>query len=86
MRTIVSASQTAAFSGLPRQAAPAPTDTGSPRRSITMPQSARSSLASATGRVPSTNSPDEALSATVSAKRMSHWAMRLPTTSIAGSA
>ena len=69
-----------------QQAAPTPLETGSPRRSITMPQSTVSSRSSVTGRAPSTNRPDEALSATVSASRMSQSAMRLPTTSSAGSA
>ena len=39
---IVRASHTTALSGLPRQAAPAPTDTGSPRLVMAMPHSVRS--------------------------------------------
>ncbi|MNP58388.1 hypothetical protein D3C76_1533000 [compost metagenome] len=81
----VSANHKAASSGLPRQAAPAPTETGSPARSSTMPQPSRSTSFNSTGRLPSTNRPQEALSAMVSASEISQPAMRLSTTSRAGS-
>ena len=48
------ASQTSACSGLPRQAAPAPTETGSPAVLQHHPASRRSTSASRRGRVPST--------------------------------
>ncbi|NDA02957.1 MAG: hypothetical protein EBY97_05860, partial [Burkholderiaceae bacterium] len=66
LRTMVCASHKAAISGLPRQATPAPTEIWSPRRSITMPHRRRSRPSSLRGSLPSTNRPEEALSAMVS--------------------
>ena len=86
LRTIMSASQTAALSGLARQAAPLPVDTASPPRSIVIAQFTRSRRPSFTGVEPSTNAPEDALSATVSSSLMFQFSMRLPTTSMAGSA
>ena len=59
------ASHSAAFSGLPMQAAPAPTETGSPRFSITMPQGADRSFEAAWTGAQHVKA-DEALSAMVS--------------------
>ena len=85
-RAMVRASQHTALSGLPRQAAPAPTETGSPRSIMDMPHRRRSNSESLRGELPRTKADEEALSATVSTKRMFQLAMRLPTTSMAGSA
>ena len=80
---IVSASHTAAFSGLPRHAAPVPSgdDFAAPlHRHLAADQvDVRELLA----LEPRTYPPLDALSATVSANRMSHLAMRLSTISIA---
>ena len=72
-RAIVCANHCNACSGLPRHAAPAPTETGSPACSSTMPHSAQVHVRRADAAcVPSTNRPLEALSATVSTIEMSH--------------
>src|SRR5690606_6909156 len=81
----VPANHARACSGFPRQAAPAPTDTGRPACSSTMPHVRRSTSDKRTGRVPRTNFPLEALSATVSTIEISQSAIRESTISIAGS-
>ena len=63
----VLASHATAFTGEPSAAAPAPVAMTSPFFSSTMPQVARSTRRGSTARSPSTNTPQEALSATVSA-------------------
>lgn len=84
--TILSANQTAAFNGFPRHAAPSPVDTCTPARAIVITQPVRSISRNGTGLEPSTNRPLDALSATVSSNRMSQFAIRLPTISIAATA
>ena len=77
------ASQATAASGWPRQAAPVPVETTSSPRRMVMSQAARSTRSSRCLLSPSTNRPDEALSATVSTMLMSQPAMRLSTISSA---
>ena len=79
-RDIVSASHRAANSGLPRHAAPEPVERTSPLSDNVIVAVARS-RARLTGTVPSTKREPLALSATVSAKEMSHPATRLSTIS-----
>ena len=68
VRPSLVASQTAAFSGLPRHASPDPAETRSPSRVIVIAAARRSSPDSGIGVPPSTNAPAEALSAIVSAE------------------
>src|SRR3954449_7743764 len=80
----VLASHATQRAGLPRIAAPAPVSSSSPFREMATPRRRRSR--SATGRIrpPITNSPDDALSATVSTSLIFQSATRLSTTSTAG--
>ncbi|MQM40473.1 hypothetical protein KBTX_04533 [wastewater metagenome] len=77
----VFASQATQFTGEPRAAAPAPVLTTSPFFSTTMPAVTRSTSRGSTILSPSTNSPQEALSATVSWIRMRQSRMRESTIS-----
>ena len=69
------------ISGDPSAAAPAPVEMISPFFSTTMPQVTKSTRRGSTASLPTVNSPDEALSATVSWMRIFHSAMRESTTS-----
>src|SRR5699024_10339236 len=84
--TNVAASQTAALSGPPRQSLPVPSETTSSPRVRVICTERRSTFVSGTGVPPRTNSPHEALSATVSTMLMSQSATRLSTISRAGRA
>ena len=77
------ASQATATAGWPRQAAPDPVDTSSSPRRSRIGHAARSRPPGGRRSGPTANSPDEALSATVSTMEMSHPAMRLSTISSA---
>jgi hypothetical protein len=80
------ASHARAFKGSPRQATPVPVESSSPSRSSDIVTSFGSKSASGTRSLPSTKTPLEALSATVSAIVMSQSRTRLSTTSIAATA
>ena len=77
----VLASQATALAGEPCTAAPTPVENSSPFFSSTMPQVARSTLRGSTMRSPSTSTPQEALSATVSWILIFQSLMRLSTIS-----
>ena len=78
---IVRASQYAARSGWPRQAAPLPLDSTRPFTASCMSSALCASWPMLTGRWPSTYRPDDALSATVSTSVMRQSAMALSTIS-----
>src|SRR5262249_3881299 len=80
----VRGSQATAASGSPRQAAPVPDDASAPLVSIRMVTSRGTKADSATWALPSTNTPLDALSATVSVIAMSQSRTRLSTISMAG--
>lgn len=83
-KDITPASQATALSGLPRRALPVPVDFTSPAIPISMAALFRSMPSGFRAGLPRTRRPEEALSATVSRRRMSQFAIRDPTISIAG--
>ena len=86
-RAAWTASQRSASSGSPRQAAPLPADRSSPLMVSDISTSTRLDLVDGgPASVPTTNSPLDALSATVSVNLMSQSAIRESTISSAGSA
>ncbi len=78
------ASHATALSGLSRQAAPLPSETTSPRFVIRMLMARKSIPSSLRFSFPTTNRPDEALSAMVSTIEMFQFFILLPTISRAG--
>src|SRR6266508_3262185 len=81
--TAVLASQTTSSTGSPRQAVPFPVETCRLSMVIDISTSTGSTSVRVSRLGPSTNTPAEALSATVSPKLMSQLSMRLPQTSSA---
>ena len=81
---ILRASQTAALSGWPKHSLPRPLETCSLLRVMVIAQFLRSSAAGRCAGPPTTYTPQEALSATVSTNLIDQSRTRLPTTSRAG--